>query len=538
MRGSVLPETPAADGAVEPIDSDRLLRPGETCWQVAQAKRYAPIIDGADYLRHVKSAMLRARHRIIVVGWDLDSRMPFEANDPVLPGPNHLMTFLHALLWHRPHLQVYLLKSNLRLLRTFDPYWIGPIPTSWLNRVTSSRLHFAVDGAHPLGAVHHQKVVVVDDVVAFCGGIDLTLGRWDTRGHEPDAPGRRAAGQPYGPRHEVATVVDGPAARVLAELARDRWRTATGQALPALAARTSAWPRRCRPALRDVEVGVARTSPTLPGRDEVREIEALNLAAIASARRVIYLENQYLAARGLAEALAARLREPDGPEVIVVLPRSSESRLEQESMDSARERLVRLLWTADEHGRLGIYWPVVRGAVPVYVHSKVMIVDDHFLRIGSSNLNNRSMGFDSECDLGLEAAGAEQDHIRRHIEHMRDDLLAEHLGVTVAALRAEAQARQSVVAAVDALRGTGRSLRRFTDAMVSAEAGPFAESDLMDPAHVPVSLAATVCTTTLAAATWPLTRAAPQLWSTLRAVTEQVRAVVGDLAGMGSSTLD
>ncbi len=38
------------------------------------------------------------------------------------------------------------------------------------------------------------------------------------------------------------------------------------------------------------------------------------------------------------------------------------------------------------------------------VHSKVMIVDDGFLRVGSANLNNRSMGADTECDLAFEAS--------------------------------------------------------------------------------------------------------------------------------------
>ena len=147
------------------------------------------------------------------------------------------------------------------------------------------------------------------------------------------------------------------------------------------------WPYRLKPALRDVDVAIARTLPTLESRDEVREVEALNLAAIAAARHVIYLENQYLASRSLAQALASRLRGPDGPEVVIVLPRSSESRLEQTSMDSARERLLRLLWDADQHGRLGVYWPAVKGGTSVYVHSKIMVVDDRLLRIGSSNLN-------------------------------------------------------------------------------------------------------------------------------------------------------
>ena len=101
-------------------------------------------------------------------------------------------------------------------------------------------------------------------------------------------------------------------------------------------------------------------------------------------------------------------------------------------MDSARERLLRLLWSADTHGRLGVYWPVVAGGTPVYVHSKVMVIDDRFLRIGSSNLNNRSLGFDSECDVAVEAVPRARGcvDIRREVLFARDDLVSEHLGVT------------------------------------------------------------------------------------------------------------
>ncbi len=158
--------------------------------------------------------MLQAKHRIMLIGWDLDHRVEFEPGGATMPGPNQLALFLHWLVWQRRDLDVYLLKSNLRLLPTFDGVWFGIAPVSLVNQVTSRRMHFAVDGAHPMGAVHHQKIVVIDDAVAFCGGIDLSVGRWDTREHAPADPGRRTAGEGYGPRHEVAAAVDGAAALV------------------------------------------------------------------------------------------------------------------------------------------------------------------------------------------------------------------------------------------------------------------------------------------------------------------------------------
>ena len=513
-----------------------ILREGDTCWRTARADRFSRIVDGADYLSHVKSAMLRANHRIMLIGWDFDYRTAFEAGGGSLPGPNHLAPFLHWLVWRRPDLQVYLLKSNLRLLPAFDGFWFGIAPVNLLNQITSRRMHFEVDGAHPPGAVHHQKIVVVDDAVAFCGGIDLTLGRWDTRMHLGEDPRRKGAGQPYGPRHEVAAVCDGDAARALAQQARERWRAATGEDLEPITTRRAIWPAAVEEPLRDVDIAIARTLPALPGRAEVREVEALNLAAIATADHVIYLENQYLAARTLAEALAARLKEPDGPEIVIVLPRSSESKLEQRSMDSARERLLRLLWDADTHGRLGVYWPVAAGGIPVYVHSKVMVIDDRLLRVGSSNLNNRSLGFDSECDLALEAVPDTDDHsaIAREIAFARDDLLAEHLGVSVEVLRAEISSHASLVAAVDSLRTIGRSLRKFTPTMTSADAGPFAENDLMDPPSVPESVAKGVFSLVTGAALWPLTRLAPQALSTVRSLSDAAAA----LRSVAESLLD
>src|SRR5690242_7921151 len=213
------------------VGDDRLLAPGETCWRIERADQFAYIIDGADYFRHVKAAMLRAHHRIILAGWDFDARTTFERGAKTLPGPNQLGAFLYWMLRKRPDLEIYVLKSNLRLLPAFDGIWFGVTPVALLNQISSKRMHLAIDGARPIGAVHHQKIVVIDDAVAFCGGVDLTLDRWDTRAHQHDSRGRRTMGRRYGPRHEVAAAVDGAAARALGEQARARWLTATGQSL-------------------------------------------------------------------------------------------------------------------------------------------------------------------------------------------------------------------------------------------------------------------------------------------------------------------
>jgi phosphatidylserine/phosphatidylglycerophosphate/cardiolipin synthase-like enzyme len=476
------------------VRDDRLVTPDQTCWRVVRAEQFACVVDAADYFMHVKAAMLRARHRILLIGWDFDARMTFERGVRRLPGPNQLSAFLYWMLWKRSDLELYLLKSNLRMLPAFAGIWFGLTPVAFMNQISSRRMHFAVDGAHPTGSVHHQKIVVIDDEVAFCGGMDLTLDRWDTRAHGHESRRRRTLGRNYGPRHDVAAAVDGAAARALSELARERWRSATGQTLAPVYAKHTAWPNELKPAFRDVDVGIARTMPELDGRPEVREVEALNLAAIAAAHHTIYLENQYLAARGLVDALARRLSEADGPEIVIVIARRGNNPLERNAMDSARHRLIHVLWDADEHRRLGIYWPVTDGGTPIYVHSKVMVVDDRLLRIGSSNLNNRSMGFDSECDVAIEAASSssQRDNARRQILAVRDDLASEHLGVPTSEFDKAMRQHGSFLKAIESLRADGKTLQRFTERDVADEAGPLAESELVDPDRVPRSLARSV----------------------------------------------
>lgn len=140
-------------------------------------------------------------------------------------------------------------------------------------------------------------------------------------------------------------------------------------------------------------------------------------------------------------------------------------------MDGARHRLIQVRWEADEHRRLGIYYPVTDGGAAIYVHSKVMVVDDRLLRIGSSNLNNRSMGFDSECDVAIEVdPGSGDGQLRRRITGVRDDLVSEHLGDTVDEFQNATAGTNSLLKVIEELRGDGKTLRPFTERTISGEA--------------------------------------------------------------------
>src|SRR5690606_14054575 len=123
------------------------------------------------------------------------------------------------------------------------------------------RISFKFDSAHPIGCSHHQKIVVIDDTVAACGGIDMTSGRWDTPQHLPRDPRRRRpTGTLYGRWHDLTMLMEGDVAAALGELGNERWKAAGGNPFePCLAQEESPWPERIEAQFRNVEIGIART---------------------------------------------------------------------------------------------------------------------------------------------------------------------------------------------------------------------------------------------------------------------------------------
>ena len=313
-------------------------------------------------------------------------------------------------------------------------------------------VRFGFDDHHPIGGCHHQKVVVVDDQLAFCGGIDLTGHRWDTSAHRPEEPARKTPlGEAYGPYHEVQAMVMGPAAASLGALARDRWRALGDDRMPSVNSipTEDLWPSDITPDLTDVDVAIARTMPATESRPAIRECEALFLDSIAQAKKTIYIENQYFTNDKLAGALAARLTEPDGPEVIVISPKECHGWLEKTTMGTFRDSAFRQLLAADTHKRLRLVYPAASRSrdMPTFIHSKVMIVDDVLARIGSANFSHRSMGMDTECDLAVDAGGDPE--ARAGILRVRDRLLAEHLGLSVDDVAREIERLGSIGAFID-----------------------------------------------------------------------------------------
>lgn len=437
-----------------------IFRPDVNACAVTRAHRVALLVDGAAYFAAFMRAAEHAQRSILIMSWDFDSRtrLHFDPNDA---RPRQLGDFLNALARRRRRLHIRILDWDYPMIFGTDREFSPIYGLSW---DPHRRVHVQFDDTHPLAGSHHQKIVVIDDKLAFVGGLDLTCRRWDTSAHTPGDPRRMADGKPYPPFHDLMMMADGEAAEALSRIAKQRWLHATGENLPAADAHGDPWPRDIVPDVTDVTVGIACTAPPVNGAKAVRDVEQLYLDMIARAERYIYIENQYFTSYRIGEALAARLQEDDPPEIVLVTRLLSHGWLEEMTMHVLRTRLIRDLRAADRHGRFQVYYPYIEGLAEgtcIDMHSKLMIVDDEWLRIGSSNLSNRSMGVDTECDAVIEAGGNAR--VAEVIRRFRNTLLAEHLHADATAVEHAIASHGGIIDAIATLGTPARTLKPLGD---------------------------------------------------------------------------
>eukprot|EP00913_Durusdinium_trenchii_P010552 g9896.t1 len=443
------------------------------------AERASFLIDGEEYFSRLDQVLRQARKSIFIIGWDFNPDIRLRPRDE---NSEPIGALLNRLVEERPELEVRVLVWGMgpvysgKSLRMFGKM-------AWADH---PRISLRLDFEHPLRASHHQKIVVIDDKTAFLGGIDLTARRWDDRNHSCVNPVRVSPdGTPYGPVHDMQTIVTGDIARVIGDVTRRRWRKATGEDIEPTGAveGIAPWPADLVPALTNCSTGLALTEPwKWKGRRGHREAIRLTHDALKAAERHLYIETQYLASFGVARTLSKRLRQQRGPEIVVIVTRESHGFLEKLMMGNNRNRLIRRLKRADRYDRLRVFYavtPEIGGSEhEIIVHSKVIIADDCFVRVGSSNLNNRSEGLDTESDLALEPTDGAG---RRSIAALRNDLLAEHLAADPAEVARLMDETGSLIRTIEALNVKPRHLKPFDVDVEKGETESLVGTGIIDP---------------------------------------------------------
>ncbi len=417
--------------------SDWFLPATERPW--TSGNLVVPRVHGADYFARLLEVIeaTGSEDRIFLTDWrgDADERMAEDGPTvgEVLASASRRGVEVRALLW----------RSHPGRLNQEENDHLGAV-------INESGGEALLDERIRRGGSHHQKLLVVrrkgrpEDDVAFVGGIDLCHGRRDDAAHagDPQAP---PLDERYGetpPWHDAMAEIRGPAVAHVLDTFTERWDDPTPldhrNPYRAVMHRLIRMPRHPEhlperwdppPQAGPHQVQILRTypakRPAYPFAPEgERSIANAYARAFARARRLIYIEDQYFWSDLVAETLAEALRREPELNVVAVVPRYPEedSRIGGPPMFYGQRAAWERLRQAGGD-RFAMFDLENSAGTPIYVHAKVCVVDDHWMTIGSDNLNLRSWTHDSELTCAV------VDPDEKLARSLRTSVWAEHLGL-------------------------------------------------------------------------------------------------------------
>ncbi|MGQ8366971.1 VTT domain-containing protein [Glaciecola sp. 1036] len=420
-------------------NKNTIFNKGENCTTTTTARYAAPIVDCANYYRALHEAIANAKRSIFIVGWDIDSRIRLLRGDEEKESelPSVISDLIALKAQENPELDVHLLRwdSSLAFFGMRE-VWAKEV---W-DEKTPDNVKTILDSSIPMGGSQHQKIVIIDDELAFAGGMDVAMHRWDTREHKVEHPERDDGDGNYGPFHDVQVALSGKIVSELSKLVRWRWNRLVEDeqrvteaivdvdedSLPAT------WPKSVDPIFENIDCAVAQTIPFMDDQEPVQEVRKMLLGLIERAEKFVYIENQFANRGEIAEALNKRLKEKPKLKVLVFSSYEPKGTVECEAYWAGRIDFKNILENGIEKERILMAYSSSTNADGLAghkrVHAKVTVIDDEYFVIGSSNLSNRSMSLDTECDIVFQAkTQAHKDKVR----WFRNDLISEHSGWSV-----------------------------------------------------------------------------------------------------------
>lgn len=394
--------------------------------EIVPVQRVTSLIDGSAYFKAFMEFAQRAERRIFIMGWDFDTRLILK-QDGGNGQPLTLGGFIESLLLKKPQLEVRVLCWDFAAVYLFERQLF---PALQFSAAVRSRIAIKYDGQHVAGASQHQKVVLIDNGTIFMGGVDFGIGRHDSPEHKPEDPLRNSGfRKSYMPVHDVQLVMSGyEIGRWFEHLAVARWDLATGERLqPLQEHHPIPWPDYLPVELQQTETLVSLTRPSFAGLRGSYQIQNVLCDAIAQTQRFLYIENQFFTSTAIFGALQQLLATKPEAHLLMVLPSRYHTRAEAYVIGYQQRRLMQKLQTQGGADRVFPTGPVIYRPkyCPIAIHSKILIVDDEILSIGSANFNNRSMGLDFEVNVSFFAE--QGPGVREFIQKLRNALLAEHM---------------------------------------------------------------------------------------------------------------
>lgn len=417
-----------------------------------------PLIHGADYFTRLTACVsnLRPGDQLFVADWRGDD------DELLRPEGPRLGELLTAVVGSGVRVRGLLWRSHPEALG-FNQAEQGDLARI----VNEAGGEMLLDARVRRAGSHHQKLVLLrsDDRasdVAFVGGIDLCHGRRDSAEHQGDPQAERLdpAFGPHPPWHDIQAEVRGPAVVDLAETFRERWNDPTplerrGFRLPRILARGTKEPALPDPlphygaspatvgrhAVQVLRTYPAKRPPYPFAPEGERSIARMYAKVLRRARSLIYVEDQYFWSEDIAKLYEEALREAPDLRLIVVVPRHPDRNGRISGPTNRLGQLTMMKRLAEAGGdRFAIYDLENEQGVAVYVHAKVVVIDDVFAMMGSDNMNRRSWTHDSELSIAVldgeedareprDPAGL-GDGARCFARDLRLRLWREHLGAT------------------------------------------------------------------------------------------------------------
>jgi phosphatidylserine/phosphatidylglycerophosphate/cardiolipin synthase-like enzyme len=286
-----------------------------------------------------------------------------------------------------------------------------------------------IDSTSPtLSSAHHEKIIVIDNKIGFCGGFDLSKGKWDTSRHEYDEPQRDQDSEPW---HDCHAIMKGPIVWDLAYHFNQRWayfEVKDEKKIRAMDLKPTSFPLEALNG--DTKIVALRTWEET---DKDGGILAWYTNTIRKAMNSIYIENQFpFQNEFITRILCKRLQEQKDLKVIIVgpmepnLPGLIGSILSKTSVNDVNKHLQQIRDAGDLGRRVGTYSLVcqdkkTKSLRQIYVHSKLLIVDDRWITIGSANIDKNGFKDSTEVNVGITSNSL--------AKQLRTRLWAEHIGL-------------------------------------------------------------------------------------------------------------
>lgn len=408
---------------------------------VKTATTWEEIWEAGPYYERISELLEDAESYAILVGWQIDSRLPLKRPSRKLPSqkwvsPSSIETLIQKVIricQEKPGFHFYFLLWDHAYLYVLErEAWQGRI---WDN--VHDRVHFVFDNRHSWGVSHHEKVCIVDGNTGLCGGIDLCNERWDSPQHLHSDPRRSLdlKKECHGPYHDLAVQITGPICAEIHKHIKGRWEAVSSVSFPDPIREPIRGPVS-EPTFPGHLVYLSRTIADTDSKfnktTTVREVEFLFRDLVRTAKHRIVLEGQYYWSEVFNDLLISKIHQMRGTsfELILILAELEDIKSLTRFMSDYELKLLSKLQIAANYAgiKLVIGSPYSLPASsqsgdrpkPIYIHSKALIIDDQFLSIGSTNFATRAFRVDTEVQLTFEARNSLE---RMHIRQVADSIL-------------------------------------------------------------------------------------------------------------------